>query len=74
VLGDRKYGKKKYNDHYLLKYGLERLFLHAYYLEFEHPITKKSISITCPLPDDLQNVLNNLNKEANQIYKELPYL
>lgn len=41
-----------------LKYGFDRsnkdgsINLHARRLEFEHPVTKESISITCPVPDD----------------------
>lgn len=39
ILGDKKYGKNKYN----------RLMLEAYYLEFVHPINKEKIKASLPL-------------------------
>jgi tRNA pseudouridine65 synthase len=63
ILGDRTYGKKKYNDLYLEEFGLESMFLHSYNFEFTHPILKEKISIKCPLPSNLQSVLNNLKTE-----------
>lgn len=37
-----------------------RLMLHAYQLIFTHPINEQKITITAPLPDDFQSVLNRL--------------
>ena len=39
--------------------GLERLFLHAYKLEFLAPDGKR-LTVECDLPDSLQNVINEL--------------
>lgn len=64
VLGDRKYGKKRFNDFYLNEYLLERLFLHAYFLEFHHPFTDAKIQITSDLPEDLLKVLMGLRKST----------
>lgn len=33
-----------------------RQALHSYHVEFEHPISKKSIKITCDLPDDMKDL------------------
>ncbi len=68
VLGDRTHGKGKYNNHYRDNYNLMRIFLHSSTFKFEHPVTKKVITIHSPLPQDLQLVLDklrqdNLNKE-----------
>lgn len=43
--------------------GLEirRQFLHSYRIKFEHPILKTNFDITCPLPDDLQSALSQLD-------------
>ncbi len=43
IIGDEKYGKKENPTG-------ERLFLHAYRIEFEHPITKRKCLFTAPLP------------------------
>lgn len=36
-----------------------RLFLHAFYLKFKQPMTKKELIFELELPEDLQTVLNN---------------
>lgn len=63
LLGDRKYGKKKYNDFYLENYGLNRLFLHSSKMIFTNPFTHNQNHIHSPLPEDLQSCLNKLNQE-----------
>jgi 23S rRNA pseudouridine1911/1915/1917 synthase len=50
VAGDPEYGRRGV-------YGLERQFLHAERLAFEHPITGESVDIRSPLPDDLAAAL-----------------
>jgi 23S rRNA pseudouridine1911/1915/1917 synthase len=46
VCGDPQYGTRGL-------YGLQRQFLHATRLAFEHPVTGEPLDITSPLPDDL---------------------
>jgi len=65
LLGDRKYGKKKWNDEYLEKYQLKRIFLHSYILEFEHPYTGEEIKLYCPLDEDLTGPLEHI-RSANK--------
>jgi 23S rRNA pseudouridine1911/1915/1917 synthase len=50
VCGDRDYGSAG-----LL--GLERQFLHAARLIFDHPVTGERIDVSSPLPSDLQGAL-----------------
>jgi 23S rRNA pseudouridine1911/1915/1917 synthase len=50
VSGDRTYGGS-------LRYGLERQFLHAARLAFEHPVSGESIDLSSPLPADLAQAL-----------------
>ena len=47
---------------------LNRLALHAYKIEFEHPFTKEKISITAPYSRDMDAIRNQLSK----IYKVDP--
>jgi 23S rRNA pseudouridine1911/1915/1917 synthase len=37
---------------------LERQFLHAYELRFQHPLTGEDLALSSPLPDDLAGALN----------------
>lgn len=60
IAGDEKYGDKDAKAHFR-KMGLRRLFLHAAFLEFRHPLSGDLLSIESPLPADLKTVLNNLS-------------
>ena len=53
VVGDPVYGSGNVPK----GFTLNRQFLHAYQLQFDHPITGKLIEIEAPLPKDLQNIL-----------------
>ena len=50
VLGDPIYGPEKLSR----KEGAHRTLLHAHRLSFPHPLTGKKLTITAPLPEDLQ--------------------
>lgn len=52
IVGDTLYSKK-------VK-GLDGQFLHAYMLEFEHPITKKKLQLEAPLSNELNNFISRL--------------
>lgn len=65
LIGDRKYGKKKWNDPFVEKFGLSRLFLHAFYLGFPHPYSGESMAIHCALPEELQQIIEGLQNENN---------
>ena len=59
VAGDDKYGNNDCNRE-LKKFGLKRLFLHAYRLEFEHPGSGQEMDIIAPISDELNSVLDKL--------------
>ncbi|MBN1220749.1 MAG: RluA family pseudouridine synthase [Anaerolineae bacterium] len=54
VVGDAVYGRKKN------PLGLQRQFLHAWRLGFEHPRSGEILHLEAPLPGDLQKVLADL--------------
>ncbi len=54
VVGDDVYGRKK------REFGLNGQLLHAYRLEFTHPVTGEAMSFTAPLPDYFCAVLKKL--------------
>lgn len=54
VVGDTVYGRKKN------PLGLQRQFLHAWQLRFQHPRTGETISLEAPLSEELQRVLDDL--------------
>jgi 23S rRNA pseudouridine1911/1915/1917 synthase len=54
ILGDRRYGGGGDDARAL---GLERPFLHAWRIAFDHPITGERIDLEDPLPPDLERAL-----------------
>lgn len=56
IVGDMVYSNGKN------PFGVEGQMLHAYRLVFEHPTTKKMITIEAPLPDYFEEVRNVLRK------------
>jgi len=59
VAGDRDYGKA---DNLERELSLRRQFLHAYRLSFSHPITGVMMEIEDPLPSDLNDSLEALER------------
>lgn len=63
LAGDTKYGDAGFNRR-MRAQGLKRLFLHARSLAFRMPGTNDVFRVTAPLGDDLQRVLDNLDRES----------
>lgn len=59
VVGDDVYGHKKQ------RFNLEGQLLHAYKLILTHPVTKKVMEFTAPLPDDFKEILEILDKSES---------
>ena len=56
IAADDKYGDFDWNKR-LVKQGLERMFLHAWRMSFDHPADGRRIELECPLSENLQDVL-----------------
>lgn len=57
ILGDRRYGGGGDDAREL---GLERPFLHAWRIAFDHPVTGERIELQDPIPEDLQVALGRV--------------
>lgn len=51
IIGDEKYGSKS-------KYKSDAICLHAHSIEFEHPVEKKKMKVSCEMPKDWKYVGN----------------
>lgn len=66
IIGDQLYGAPLSKTHLYTEELLEllrnfnRQALHAYSLSFQHPETKKTLTFTAPIPDDFQQILDEL--------------
>lgn len=59
VLGDTRYGKARANRFFARRFGLARMFLHAWRLDVAHPLGGR-LAVTAPLAADLGVVLGRL--------------
>jgi len=59
VLGDERYGDKALDDKLFnsKKNISQRLYLHAHKLSFPHPLTKKSVTVTAPVPKEFISII-----------------
>ena len=62
IIGDDKYGDFALNKvaQAVKNGGLKRMFLHARFIEFAHPLGGQTLSIESPMPADLSRYLNFL--------------
>lgn len=60
IVGDKLYGYKKQ------RFSLDGQLLHAYKLEFTHPVTGERIGFTAPPPDYFERVLEILRQKEKQ--------
>jgi len=51
IIGDKLYGENKLNN---INQQTDRHLLHAYSVQFKHPISGKTIEIIAPIPQDIQ--------------------
>lgn len=58
IIGDERYGDYQ-NNRLFRKKGYKRLFLHAYRLEFEHPVSGGRLTVTAPMPREMENFIKN---------------
>jgi 23S rRNA pseudouridine1911/1915/1917 synthase len=60
ILGDPLYGARRGRANF----GLDRQFLHAFQLGFQHPRSDTWRTFEAPLPADLQHVLERLRRSV----------
>ena len=64
ILGDDKYGDFELNKA-LAKRGLKRMFLHAWRLQFRHPVTGTAMQLQAELPAELALFLKHVLPDAH---------
>ncbi|QJC30278.1 RluA family pseudouridine synthase [Enterobacteriaceae endosymbiont of Neohaemonia nigricornis] len=62
IVYDQRYGDNEFNIQLKNNINLQRLFLHAYKINFIHPITNKNINLCAPLDELLIQYLATLKK------------
>ena len=63
LAGDDKYGQRQFNKD-MKKFGLKRMFLHAWKLGITHPSSGQTIMLEAPLPETLNNVVTRLRESV----------
>ncbi|MDR2637699.1 MAG: RluA family pseudouridine synthase [Zoogloeaceae bacterium] len=67
ILGDEKYGDFPLNKA-LQKEGLKRMALHAFSMDFPHPLEDRRLLLTAPLPEALAAFMRRLDGEEHCDY------
>jgi len=62
ILWDSSYGDKQLNSYFKNHFDINRQLLHAWKIEFSHPIKKKKMSVKADLKKDMKNFINILEK------------
>jgi 23S rRNA pseudouridine955/2504/2580 synthase len=65
IAGDDKYGDRE-RDAKLKPFGLQRMFLHAQSLTFKRPGAPKPFSVSAPVPEDWQAVIEKLRADLKR--------
>ncbi|MBS2099990.1 RluA family pseudouridine synthase [Carboxylicivirga linearis] len=61
ILGDTQHGDWTLNKIMTAQTDIKRLLLHAYTLTFTHPVTTEKMKVTAPIPEEFEQVLEQLN-------------
>ena len=64
IVGDDKYGDFELNRQ-LARAGLKRMFLHAWRLRLQHPVSGEAMELHAQLPSELQGWVSGLRRLAN---------
>jgi tRNA pseudouridine65 synthase len=67
ILGDKKHGDNKQNIFFEQQFQLQNLLLHSWKLSFDHPISNKKITVTCPIPDHFRTIFSVLGWNPEEI-------
>jgi 23S rRNA pseudouridine955/2504/2580 synthase len=67
IAGDEKYGDFAFNKA-LQSAGLKRMFLHAWKMQFPHPLMANVLSFEAPLPDALAAFVQSISAREKQDY------
>ncbi|MBL4861805.1 MAG: pseudouridylate synthase [Crocinitomicaceae bacterium] len=75
IIGDRPHGCNKQNKLFLERFNMNTMLLHAYYLEFKHPVTNQTVEIKANIHREFQRVLTleevNLNgSHSMQLFRD----
>ncbi|MDF2157858.1 pseudouridine synthase [Algoriphagus sp. CAU 1675] len=60
IIGDKKHGNNKQNQFFEKQFGLTKLLLHSYQLEFIHPVTQKHNVLNASLSGHFRETLLDL--------------
>ena len=65
IIGDRRHGDVKHNNFFRDSWGFDRMMLHASNVQFVHPVSGESLSITCPVDEIFLKVVNQVGLVLN---------
>ncbi|WP_194775669.1 pseudouridine synthase [Pararhodonellum marinum] len=67
IIGDSTHGETRQNRFFRINYGLDNLLLHAWQVQFNHPLSGIEISIQAPLPEYFLHMIKTFGWEATDL-------
>lgn len=67
IIGDKRYGDRHYNRYMKEVMEMENLLLHAYRIEFIHPLTQERMKIQAPIPKVMEKILADLGFSKSEV-------
>jgi tRNA pseudouridine65 synthase len=64
IIGDVRYGKGEHNRLFRTHYGFHRLALHAASITLDDPATRRTVTISAPVPEILAKTLEALERDG----------
>jgi tRNA pseudouridine65 synthase len=72
LVGDVRYGKGEHNRLFRDKFGLNRLILHAWKINFDHPQSGERVELMAPIDPELKSVFAQLGWNNPELSGEAP--
>ncbi len=67
IVGDYKYGDRFHNRMFENEFNCKNLFLHAYSIQFNHPITNSKVNIKASLPGDWKLIFKHFGWKSSAV-------
>lgn len=64
---DTLYGDRAYNRHFSKRYGFHKFFLHAFSVDFIHPLTGQKTHIESPMPAVFERALERIRRGGERL-------
>jgi tRNA pseudouridine65 synthase len=70
IIGDTKHGRGEHNKFFREEFGIHRLLLHAFEVNFFHPILGEELTIQAPFDNDFKRLFDEFGWDREVLFRE----